>query len=101
VYCVLAFIDRDLHGRRRTENGFGSTRRSRSFFFFVHGHGRELVNDQRFAFESSGGGGGLQKTVGERGGGSCRFWKFKFSLRASKKNDLKILKLEHMFGSKQ
>jgi hypothetical protein len=65
---VLAFIDRDLHGRRRAENGFGSTRRSRSFL--VQGHGRMLMNDLRFAFESSGDGCGLQKTVD--GGGKRR-----------------------------
>ena len=65
---VLAFIDRDLHRRRRAENGFGSTRRSRSFL--VQGHGRMLINDLRFAFESSGDGCGLQKTVG--GGGKRR-----------------------------
>ena len=65
---VLAFIDRDLQRRRRAENGFGSTRRSRSFL--VQGHGRMLINDLRFAFESSGDGCGLQKTVG--GGGKRR-----------------------------
>jgi hypothetical protein len=65
---VLAFIDRDLHRRRRAENGFGSTRRSRSFL--VQGHGRMLINDLRFAFESSGDGCGLQKTVS--GGGKRR-----------------------------
>ena len=60
----LAFIDRDLHRRRRAENGFGSTRRKLQNL--LQGHGRMLMNNLRFPFESAGDGCGLQKNSRRR-----------------------------------